>query len=370
MDRKALTVTEVAVKGDSGSHVVLDRGELRTLLKEGNVAGMFKYALHERSLPESIGEPERIFNVGEQGGVLLAARPKAESVISSSLPDRDEDIMIQRGMIITENYERNPTVFPLHDHDIPVGFTEVLRQYKDLTWARWQWITESEHTEGKAYQEMWEGHILNCTSVGFLIEDWEPREKDNYWGGWEIKAWELLEHSPVSLPANREAMRTDGLKALFRSYAEQVYEGPSPVLRKWFEQIEHNGAPVSVPVNIHLAGEKELREAVRSGVAQALKDGGEAEVEMTCSTAVKTTGQCSGEPNDDQESWGFADIRLAAAAGGIPVERAFELIGALIEVNENALAEKDAAMATATERIRELELEVTTLSASIVETLG
>ena len=282
MTRKALIATEVAVKGEGDGHVVLDRGQIRDLLNEENLVGMYKYALHERSLPTSVGEPQREFPVGEQGAVLLEERPKAESVISSSLPDRDGDIMVQQGLIITENYTKNPTVFGLHEHTIPVGFTELLRQYETLSWARWQWLTDIEQSEGKDYYEMWVKHVLNCTSVGFLIDKWEPLDADNFWGGWNIQEWELLEHSPVSLPSNREAMRTDGLKSLFRSYAEQVYAGPSPVLRKWFEEIEHNGAPVQVPVSIRLAGAKELQQAVREGVAQALKDGDEARVSMTC----------------------------------------------------------------------------------------
>lgn len=365
MDRKALTATEVAVKGESGGHVVLDRGEIRDLLKEGNLAGMFKYALHERSLPPNIGEPERVFEVGKQGGVLLEGRPKAESITSSSAPDRDGDVMFPAGMIITENYAKNPTVFGMHEHSIPVGFDELIHQYKDYIWDRWQWTTESEYTEGKAYQAMWEGHILNCTSQGFLIDDWEPIDPDNFWGGWNIKKWEKLEHSPVSLPSNREAMRTDGLKALFRSYVEKVYEGPSPVLRKWFEEIDHEGAPVQVPISINLAGEQELKQAVRDGVAQALKDGGTAEVSMTCTAETK---ECDDE--DEAIPKTFEQIRLAAAAGAVKVDDAFELIGKLFEAKETAIAEKDTALATATERIQDLETELCYLSAAVVETLG
>jgi len=365
MDRKALTVTEIAVKGENG-HVVLDRGAIRDLLKEGNVAGMFKYALHERSLPASVGEPERVFNVGAQGGVLLDTRPKAESVISSSSPDRDGDIMRQDGLIITANYERNSTVFGLHSHDIAVGFTELIKQYKELTWARWQWTVENEYTEGQKYYKMWEGHIMNCTSVGFLIEDWEPVESDNFWGGWDIKQWELLEHSPVSLPSNREAMRTDGLKAMFRAYAEEVYKGPSPILRQMFEAFEHKGAPLTVPVNFHLKGEKELREAIRDGVSEALKSGGEAAVEMTCS--AKVGGDSQGVCAKTLKT--FEDIRLAAAAGGIPVDEAFELTGELIDGYKAAIAEKDAALATAEGTIQGLQNELLALSAGVVEKFG
>ena len=360
MDRKALTVTEIAVKGEENGHVVLDRGEIRKLWEEGNVAAMFKFALNERSLPESVGEPERVLNVGSQGGVLLDTRPKAESVISSSSPDRDEDTMQQAGMIITSNYAANSTVFGMHKHTIPVGFTEQIKQYKDFSWARWQWTTENEYTEGKAYQAMWEGHILNCVSVGFIIDDFEPREKDNWWGGWNIKEWELLEHSPVSLPSNREAMRTDGLKAMFRSYAEQVYEGPSPVLKQMFEEFEHKGAPLSIPVNITLTNEKDLSTAIRKGVSDALKEGGAAEVEMTCSPKVDT----------GHEVKTFEDIRLAAAAGVLPVDKAFEMTGELVDGYKAAIAEKDAALATADGRIQGLQNELIQLSAGVVDKLG
>jgi len=363
MDRKALTVTEIAVKGESG-HVVLDRGELRTLLKEGNVAAMFKYALHERSLPESVGEPERVFNVGAQGGVLLDTRPKAESVISSSSPDRDGDIMRQGGLNITENYAKNSTVFGLHSHDIAVGFTELIKQYKDFSWARWQWTVENEYTEGEKYWKMWEGHIMNCTSVGFMIDDWEPIDSDNFWGGWDIKEWELLEHSPVSLPSNREAMRTDGLKAMFREYAEKIHEGPSPVLKRMFEEFEHKGAPLTVPVNITLKNEADLRTAIRNGVSDAIKEGGAAAVEMTCTTKADSTCDKAHELKT------FEDVRLAAAAGVLPVDKAFEMIGELVDGYKAAVAGKDAALATAEGRIQGLQNELTELSAGVVDKLG
>jgi len=362
MDKKALTVTEVALKGESG-HVVPDRGELRKLLKEGNVTAMFKYALHERSLPASIGEPVRVFEVGEQGGVLLDSRPKAESVISSSLPDRDEDTMQQAGMIITENYEKNPTVFGSHSHDIAVGFTELIIQYDELTWARWQWLTDVAQSLGKDYYEMWIKHVMNCTSVGFLINEWAPIDGDNFWGGWNIKEWELLEHSPVSLPSNREAMRTDGLKALFRSYAESIYKGPSPILRKLFEDAEGAGRPLQVPVSFNLATEEGFSKAVRDGVKQALAEGKDATVNLTCAATA---------PSDDPSTCEcdvktFEEIRLAAAAGGITTEKAFELIGTLMESHKDAIAEKDTALATGAERILELEHDVLVLSAKVVE---
>lgn len=477
MTRKALIATEVAVKGEGDSHAILDRGQIRDLLKEGNLVGMFKYGQYERSLPDSVGEPQREFHVGEQGGVLIDGRPKAESVISSSSPDRDGDIIVQQGINITENYMKNPTVFGLHEHTIPVGFTELLRQYDSFSWARWQWLTDVEQSEGKDYYEMWAKHVLNCTSIGFLIDKWEPIDPDNFWGGWNIQKLELLEHSPVSLPSNREAMRTDGLKSLFRSYAEQVYEGPSPILKKWFEEIEHNGAPVQVPVSIRLAGAGELQKAVREGVTQALKDGDEAKVSMTCKVknipdpidltedskgAISYSrahpdaswdngkeraaadvedlkvmcawvedggGENKGDykfahhhqsnkainkracsaiigvlngarggtniPDDDRDGvyahvkkhlvddfsvpsedvpelkeWTFDRIRLAAAAGVIEIDKAFELITVLVEAQEATIAERDTMVIAAMGRIHGLEAEITNLSGQIVETLG
>jgi len=354
MDRKAMTATEIAVKGEE-RHQVLDRGAIRTLLTEGNVAGMFKYALHERSLPSSIGEPERVFEVGEVGGVLLDSRPKAESVISSSSPDRDGDIMIQRGLVITDNYTLNPTVFGMHMHSIPVGFSELLKQFPALTWARWQWLNDVAQSEGADYAEMWEKHVLNCTSVGFLINHWEPVDGDDFWGGWKIKEWELLEHSPVSLPANREALRTDGLKSLFRKYVESVYEGPSPVLRKWFEEIEQKGAPLTIPVNIQVSVTKAEDTPLASSSAGV---GG-------------SQGAKKDEQEDESEKqWTFENIRLAAAAGVIPVDEAFERIEKLIDVAKGAIAELEGALAVAQQTNGDLALRLTELSAEVVDTLG
>ena len=479
MVRNAMAVTEVAVKGEN-SRVILDRGQLRDLLKEENVTGVYKYALHERSLSESVGEPVRELTVGVQGGVLTETRPKAESVISSAKKDRDGDIMNQAGMIITENYERNPTVFGLHSHTIPVGFTELIRQYAALSWARWQWLVDVSQSEGKDYYEMWEKHVLNCTSVGFLINAWAPLDGDDFFGGWDIKEWELLEHSPVSLPSNREAMRTDGLKSLFRSYVERIYDGPSPVLRKMFEEIESDYGSMTIPVSVHLSTEQDLRRAVREGVEDALKGGKDtANVSLTCSAGaveVKGKGAISyntahpdGTPTADIDrewdngkeraaadiddlkvmcAWvedgsgdnkgdykfahhhqenkavnkractaaigvlnggrggtnipeedrsgvyahvrkhliddfgvapddvpelkavSFEDVRLAAAAGAITVDEAFERLQKVFKATKDALAENEIALAAAQDKIHGLETQIATISAEIVETLG
>jgi hypothetical protein len=357
MARNALTATEVAVKGESG-HVILDRGEIKTLLKEGRIAGVYKYALHERSLPESIGEPDREFPVGAQGGVLLDTRPKAESVISSSEPDRDGDIMRQPGLVITDNYRRNPTVFGLHEHTIPVGFTELLRQYPLFTWARWQWLDDVPQSEGKDYYEMWAKHVLNCTSVGFLINDWAPIKGEDFWAGWDIKEWELLEHSPVSLPSNREAMRTDGLKSLFRSYVERVYEGPSPVLRRMFEETEMQGRSVQVA-----PGGMEEKGSIPDRAEQAKR-----RVDSTDKGNAVSGTDLPGMPALKVST--VAEIRLAAAAGAITVDRAFELVGEIVEDSQLVIAQRDAALGKAEQKVLDLEKEVTTLSAQIVEACG
>jgi hypothetical protein len=445
MARNALTATEVAVKGENG-HVILDRGEIKTLLKEGRIAGVYKYALHERSLPESIGEPDREFPVGTQGDVLLDTRPKAESVISSSEPDRDGDIMRQPGLVITDNYRRNPTVFGLHEHTIPVGFTELLRQYPAFTWARWQWLDDVPQSEGKDYYEMWVKHVLNCTSVGFLINDWAPLEGDNFWGGWDVKEWELLEHSPVSLPSNREAMRTDGLKSLFRKYAERVYDGPSPVLRKMFEETDGEKRPLQIATGGVSGGQSKAKGVISyarahpDGTPKAAEDaewdngkeraaadvedlkvmcawveddGGEnkgdykfahhhqsdkAVNKRACSSTIGVLNGARGGtiiPDEDRsgvyahakkhlvtdfgvpsadvpalKDLTFDDIRLAAAAGAITVDRAFELVGEIIEDSQLVIAQRDAALEKAEQKVLDLEKEVTNLSAQIVEACG
>lgn len=368
MARKALLATEVAVKGEGGDHVVLDRGEIRDLLKEGNLGGMYKYALHERSIDESAGDPVREFHVGQQGGVLLDTRPTAESVISSSEPDRDGDIMVQSGMTITDNYVRNPTVFGLHEHSIPVGFTDWLRQYDTFTWARWQWLVDVPQSEGKDYYEMWIKHVLNCTSVGFMIDDYTLINADDFWAGWVIKKWELLEHSPVSLPSNREAMRTDGLKSLFRGYAERVFSGPSPVLKRLFEEAAEKDAPLSVPVNIQLTTQQEMRKAIRDELTEVLKGRGGLDTPDEDRSGEDAGVQAADV--DELKEWTPESIHLAAAAGAIDLERVCELMGKLIEEEKAVTVQKEAELASATDNIHGLEAEILDLSAQIVETFG
>ena len=239
-----LLVTEVRVKGEN-EHVVVPHDELIRLLKANQLEGVFKYGAYDRAEPDA--EVKTVFSLS--GPFLKKGRPTASAVISSANEDRDGDIVVSSGLVLTENYQKNPVVLPMHSHDFPVGMAEKIKQTKNSIWAKWQWLVDLEETGAATYQKLWDAHVLNCTSIGFLPMEWEPRSaKEALGGGYLFTQWELLEFSPVVIPSNREAMRTDGVKGLLEAVGEVVMSGPSPLLKGFWEASMMKDRPKQVAV--------------------------------------------------------------------------------------------------------------------------
>lgn len=249
---KTMGVTEVKIKGED-QHLVLSRDALEHALKEGTVEALYKFGVYDRE-PSLRGGKRIEF----QGDFLKEGRPTAQSVISSVEIDRDGDIVESSGGVITENFMRNPVVLPSHMHSFPVGFDQAVVQTDSLIWAKWQWTSDLPDTQGAIYQRLWEAHALNCTSIGFIIVEWSKPEEIP---GWKFIEWELLEHSPVVIPSNREAMRTDSLKSFLKGYAEAVMEGPSPLVKQLVDENRELFLPKQLQVGA--VGDKEVVDKVK-----------------------------------------------------------------------------------------------------------
>ena len=241
MKSKAM-MTEVRVK-DEGV-VILPRGELAQLFREEQVEAVYKYGAFDREVQ---GEEKAVHDLtkGPYKG-YDSSRPRASSVISSENVDRDGDIIRSGGMVISDAYMKGPHVLPMHSREFPVGMTRKIKQMAKSIWAEWEWLIDQEYTQASVFQQAWEAYVLNSTSVGFMPLEME-NIPDSY--GVDFASWELLEYSPVVIPANADAMRTDGLKTLLKAFGEAVMDGPSPIARRLWEEALAKVAPKQVTAN-------------------------------------------------------------------------------------------------------------------------
>ncbi len=233
---RELIVTEVQITGEKDHHV-LPRDEIRELMDQGQVEALYKFRLCERGTPR--GRPEQTYKIN--GPFLQEGRPLATATISTANPDRDKDIVDTNGAHL-KDYVQNPVVLPMHTHTFPIGFAEEMRQYKGRLWAQWQWLTDQPDTEAATYQRLWDAYVLNATSIGFRPLKVEEAKS----GGWNFVEWELLEFSPVVIPANAEAMREVG--DVLDQYGEAVFASGSPIAKSLWTAGEGRERPKQVSV--------------------------------------------------------------------------------------------------------------------------
>jgi len=311
-----MLVTEVLVKGES-EHVVVPRDEIKRLVETMQLAGVFKFGIYPRDdVPDTAVKAVHSF----KGDFLNPARPVASSTISSAEVDRDGDILESTGVIITDNFRQNPVVLPSHAHTFPVGFDRKLKVSKDRVWAAWEWLVDVPETPAQVYQRLWDAHVLNCTSVGFIPIPGEWEEIPETWG-WLFRKWELLEHSPVVIPSNREAMRTDGIKEYVRQYAEAIAVGPSPIAKGLWNAADAALRPKQVAVSkptepvASVSSETSGEEDTDTPAAEPTQVDAVATVAMTVEKGVITYGAAhpDGTPKAPKdEAWdGPAEVAAA-----------------------------------------------------------
>jgi hypothetical protein len=313
----AVLITEVRVKGER-QHVIMPRGELSRLLKEGRVDGVYKYALHDRAEPE--GEAKAAHTLTHPG--LTSGRPSASSVITSANVDRDGDIVMTSGMQV-ENYLLNPVVLPMHVHDFPVGLTEKLKIQAKQAWAQWQWLVDLPGSEAEKYAAWWDAHALNATSIGFLPFKWSDSEKTD---GWTFEEWELLEFSPVVIPSNRDAVRA------LESYGEVVMAGPSAVMKSLWVAGEASGRPKQVAVGSVPATAVDVGTAPNASTSDANSA-------ITAGDPAETLGaDWASDAKESAELTSVKGIMAARVSGGITEAAAVELLEKLMEAVEGRAA--------------------------------
>lgn len=121
-------------------------------------------------------------------------------VISTSSPDRDNDVIEADGWQLA-NYQKNPVVLWAHDYrSLPIGKAiEVGLQGGKLVST----MEFADHDFANTVLRLVDGGFLRATSVGFRPEKYSINEDRR---GLDFTEQELLEFSIVPVPANPEAL--------------------------------------------------------------------------------------------------------------------------------------------------------------------
>lgn len=329
MENEQLIVTEVRIKGERDRQV-LPRAEIQRLLDKESIEAVYKFVPCERTVPD--GRPRRRFIV--QGKFLAEGRPVASAIITSSAPDRDGDVVNANGAQL-DSYLANPVVLPMHIKTFPIGFAEELRVYGDRIWAQWQWLTDQPDTEAAVYQRLWDAYVLNATSIGFL-----PRAVRENESGWIYDRWEMIEFSPVVIPANSDAMRTNSARDVLDSYGEMVFSSGSPVMK-----------------SLWISGEARERPKQVTGIALDAHVDEETVVETV--ETKDAVSESAPKKEADVELRTLEDAKVAFAAGVISPERLLEFVEGYVQ---QLRTERDEAVA----EVEALRSQAAALAATVV----
>jgi hypothetical protein len=176
-----------------------------------------------------------------------------EAMVSMESVDRDEDIILADGAII-DNYLRNPVVLWGHNYSDPEAIVaralEVVKIPGVGVKLVFQFIERGINKTADLVRDLWDGGYLRAMSVGFFPQVSEPRVDENgeRRRGYIYRAWELLEGSIVTIPANQDALRLAISDMTTKGYQPELIES---VLSK-------RGRVLSA------SNEKRIREAITS----------------------------------------------------------------------------------------------------------
>jgi len=162
-----------------------------------------------------------------------------EAMITTEATDRDGDIVRADGGQLG-NYFNNPVVLFGHNYREPsavIGKTTGLEVIpgKGIR-AEFQFASYVS-ADASLIERLWKGGYLNAISIGFMVEDFEPLDEKEPYGGWDIKTWALSEFSVVTLPANQDSLRLD-LKALDAATRGKNYASDADKLAAELDAIE------------------------------------------------------------------------------------------------------------------------------------
>ena len=177
------------------------------------------------------------------------------AVISTATVDRDREVLVPSGADL-DNYLKNPVVPWSHNSsDPPIGKAIwVKRSHLRLTAKVKFALTE----RAEEVWQLFKGGFLQAFSVGFMPKEQpsppttEEIIKNPAWAGARnmYRKWELLEFSPVTVPANPEA-----LMLAYKNGSLKVCKGTMDMLE--VKTTEPEEEELLIPVSTVISEEKD-----------------------------------------------------------------------------------------------------------------
>ncbi len=136
----------------------------------------------------------------------------AIAMINSGLVDRDKEVMLAKGVDLT-NWQKSPRVLWAHEYDKePIGKGYWIKRSAGGLKSKWEWAPTPEAQQKRL---LWDKGFLNTISIGFIPAEGgyhapttkELREHPEWAEAKRIyDKWELLEYSVVPVAADPNAL--------------------------------------------------------------------------------------------------------------------------------------------------------------------
>lgn len=168
------------------------------------------------------------------------------AIASTAAVDRHKEILVPRG-VITDSFMKNPVMLDIHNsRSYPVGKVVDVKVSKDAVEINFEF---ADTEEGQKLEKLYNTGFMNAFSVGFIpknyIDLYDMRGEDGKLSVTSLEVdlpngekelidltqykdvpygiiskWELLEVSPVSVPANPEALMLRAKDDIVRKYLD------------------------------------------------------------------------------------------------------------------------------------------------------
>lgn len=159
----------------------------------------------------------KLFCAAQCNGVINKEKRTVHVIASTGVIDRQGESVNPDGWLL-ERFMKNPVALVAHNYKgLPVGrYTKVWVQDGALQGH----VEIADTDEGRQLFYLIENGFLNAVSVGFVVKQWGKSGTDEY----TIMSQELLEISFVAVPANPDALITNGVDEDLKTLEKTIDE--------------------------------------------------------------------------------------------------------------------------------------------------